>query len=96
MTDREVLDEILGLLRVIAYEPDDDRQPDRDWDTGEEDQLETHCGATRPQPDSGGGGLPQVAVVKSPLSGENFLWKRRRAGDSWVEEIEGIISFGKG
>ena len=96
MTDRQVLDEILGLLRVIAYEPDDDRKPDGDWDIEEEEQLDTHSGATRPQPDSGGGGLPQVAVVKSPLSGENFLWQRRQAGDSYVEEIKSIISFGKG
>ena len=99
MTDREVLDEILGLLRVIAYEPDDDMEPTNDWedngDVPSDCETFTTVGMGK-KLDNGNGGLPRVVTVVSPLSGEPFLWKRRRAGDSWVEEIEGIISFGKG
>ena len=79
MTDRQMLEQIFGMLKAIVEDVD-------------EDVYASPCY----KPDSGGGELPQVAVVKSPLSGTNFMWIRRQAGDSDVEEIKSIISFGKG
>lgn len=102
MTDRQLLEEILGLLRVIAFEPEDDMKPDEAW-MGAEKQSEAQDqalfgGMGLPDRSSGNdeGGLPRVAIVKSPLSGENFMWQLRRAGDSTIEEIKQIVNLGKG
>ena len=88
MTDesmRGMIEEIRALLRILVMED------------GDEEDIEEFVKSLPVKPVSGGvGAVPQLVVVTSPLSGEHFLWLRRPAGDSFVEEIKPVINFGKG